>query len=140
MGFIRSLARYFYETAIRAQTNQNSSSKGNNDDDEAFFTTRHTIDDLYELVYPQYDRLEIQLYSLPLKFIVDTMMTHNVRVDFDSHTKKLSAAHFDSEAFANGSRRIVKLRRISDVPSENVDKRDIIMHISSCQRCDELEQ
>jgi hypothetical protein len=34
-------------------------------------------------------------------------------VDMDRWTKKLPAAHFDSEAFSNGSRRMIKIRQIS---------------------------
>ncbi len=41
-------------------------------------------------------------------------MTYDALVDFDSDTKKLSPAHFDSEAFVNGSRRIRKLRETSN--------------------------
>ncbi|CAF3859616.1 unnamed protein product, partial [Rotaria sp. Silwood1] len=67
---------------------------------------------LYKLAYPEYNQVQVELYSLPLKFILDFVMTENALVDFDSKTKKLSAAHFDSEAFINGSRRILRLRQI----------------------------
>ena len=46
-------------------------------------------------------------------------MTHNTLVDFDSSTKKLSAAHFDSEAFLNGSRRIRQFRGTSNFYEES---------------------
>lgn len=42
-------------------------------------------------------------------------MTQTVLVDFNSTTKKLSAAHFDSEAFSNASRRILQFESISNL-------------------------
>ena len=39
-------------------------------------------------------------------------MTKNVLVDFDEKTKKVSTAHYDSEAFVNSSRRILQFRQI----------------------------
>ena len=107
-GSIRTLARYFYDTRIRPNKNN-----GNTVNEQKYFTEEHTIDDLYRLAHPEYSEAEVQLYSLPLKFILDNIMTQNALVDFNSKTKKLSAAHFDSEAFKNGSRRILQLRAIS---------------------------
>ena len=74
-------------------------------------TTEHTVDELYELAYPEYDEADAELYSLPLKFVVDSVMTQNALVDFMENTKKVPAAHFDNEAFINGSRRILQLRQ-----------------------------
>lgn len=107
LGFVRSLARYLYETQI-FQSRSNSSQPIS---DEEFLTTKYTINDLYKLAHPELDRFDIELYTLPVKFILDTLMTQNVLVDFNPKTKKLSAAHFDSEAFLNGSRRILRLRQ-----------------------------
>ncbi|CAF4766806.1 unnamed protein product [Rotaria sp. Silwood1] len=106
-GFIRCLARFFYDTRIKPNNNN-----GNTINEKEYFTKAHTIDDLYKLAYPEYNQVQVELYSLPLKFILDFVMTENALVDFDSKTKKLSAAHFDSEAFINGSRRILRLRQI----------------------------
>ncbi|CAF2841610.1 unnamed protein product [Rotaria sp. Silwood2] len=105
-GFIRCLARFFYDTRIKPNNNN-----GNTVNEHEYFTKEHTIDDLYKLAYPQYNQAQIKLYSLPLKLILDLVMTEDALVDFNSNTKKLSAAHFDSEAFINGSRRILQLRQ-----------------------------
>ncbi|CAF4786367.1 unnamed protein product [Rotaria sp. Silwood1] len=117
-GFIRCLARFFYETRI--QLNSNSKNAVNQ---QEYFAQNHTIDGLYKLAFPDYNRAQIELHSLPLKFILDSIMTHNALVDFDSDTQKLSAAHFDSEAFINGSRRILKLKQkiLNDVRDTNKD-------------------
>ena len=77
-----------------------------------YFATEHTVDDLYGLAYPTFDSFEVSLYSLPFKLVLDAIMTQDVLVDFDEKTKKVATAHFDSEAFLNGSRRIIQLRRI----------------------------
>ena len=42
-------------------------------------------------------------------------MTFDVLVDFDEKTKRVSAAHFDNEAFANASRRILRFRQRSTI-------------------------
>jgi hypothetical protein len=107
-GFIRSLARFFYDTRIHPNNNN-----GGTVNEQEYFTTEHTIDDLYKLGHPEYSQEQITLYSLPLKLILDSVMTQNALTDFKSDTKKLSAAHFDSEAFMNGSRRIRQFRAIS---------------------------
>ncbi|CAF2962008.1 unnamed protein product, partial [Rotaria sp. Silwood2] len=106
-GFIRCLARFFYDTRIKPNNNN-----GNTVNEQTYFTEQHTVDDLYKLAYPQYNEVQLELHSLPLKFVLDFVMTENALVDFDLRTKKLSAAHFDSEAFINGSRRILQLRQI----------------------------
>ena len=107
LAFVRSLARYLYETQIRPNGNETSQTIS----DQEFLTTKYTINDLYKLAHPELDSSDIELYTLPVKFILDTVMTQNVLVDFNPKTKKLSAAHFDSEAFLNGSRRILQLKR-----------------------------
>ena len=98
LGFIRSLARYLSET------------KSIKDYDAK---TEYTVDELYELINPSWDENDILVQTYPLKKILDIILAENALVDFDSWTKKLPAAHFDSEAFVNGSRRIMKLRRTS---------------------------
>lgn len=105
LGFIRSLARYFYDTRFASSSVTLISI--NLDD---YFTKQHTIDSLYKLAFPDYNAVQLAFYSLPLKFTLDFIMTQNALVDFEPQTKILSAAHFDSEAFMNGSRRILKLR------------------------------
>jgi len=114
LGFIRSLARFFYDTRIRPNNNN-----GGTINEQTYFSTEYTIDDLYKLAYPSYSQTQIEFYSLPLKFILDVVMTHNTLVDFNSFTKKLSAAHFDSEAFLNGSRRIRQFRETSNFYEES---------------------
>ncbi|CAF0781140.1 unnamed protein product, partial [Rotaria sordida] len=97
-AFIRSLARYFIDThSIRSQDiNKNQ---------------EYTIDELYWLAYPHWTTQQEHQRTYPLKSILDTILSENGLVDFDAWTKKLPAAHFDSEAFSNGSRRIIKLRQ-----------------------------
>jgi len=106
LGFIRSLARFFYDTRIRPNNNN-----GDTVNEAEYFITEHTIDDLYKLAYPEYNAAQIMLYSLPLEFNLDYIMTYNVLVDFNPNTKTLPAAHFDSEAFINSSKRILQLRK-----------------------------
>ena len=48
LGFIRSLARYLYDTRIRARYTNDSAFQT-----QDFFSTEHTVDDLYQLAYPQ---------------------------------------------------------------------------------------
>lgn len=108
-GFIRSLARFFYDTRIRP--NNNNEGTVNEQD---YSTQEHTIDELYKLAYPKYNKALIKFHSLPLKLILDSIMIQNVLVDFNLTTEKLSAAHFDNEAFLHGSRRILKFRQISN--------------------------
>ncbi|CAF4276509.1 unnamed protein product, partial [Rotaria magnacalcarata] len=91
-AFIRSLARYFLDThAIRTQ--------------EIYHSQEFTIDELYHLAYPHWTTKQVRQRSYPLKSILDAILAENGLVDFDAWTKKLPAAHFDSEAFSNGSRR-----------------------------------
>jgi hypothetical protein len=99
LAFIRSLARFLFET---------KAIKDNYDS-----TEEYTVDQLYQLIHPSWTMEKIELETYPLKSILDIVLAENALVDFDHWTKKLSAAHFDSEAFANGSRRILKIRRIS---------------------------
>ncbi|CAF1058645.1 unnamed protein product [Rotaria sordida] len=116
-GFIRCLARFFYDTRLKR-----NKYKGNKIKEQEYFTKEHTIDDLYKLAYPKYNEAEVELHSLPLKFILDFVMTENALVDFNPNTKKLSPAHFDSEAFINGSRRILQLRKIVVNDARNIKK------------------
>ena len=106
-GFIRSLARFFYETRFSVNATRRVQT-------EEYFTTEYTIDDLYEIAYPEFNALQAEFYSLPLKFVLDMIMTKNVLMDFDPNTKKLAAAHFDGEAFTNSSRRILQARQLSN--------------------------
>jgi hypothetical protein len=104
------LARYFYDTRIREGYVNESIVKA-----EEYLTTEHTVDDLYKLAYPEFHATQAELYSLPLKYVLDSIMTQNVLVDFKENTKRLSAAHFDNEAFMNGSRRILQFRQTSSL-------------------------
>ncbi|CAF2629525.1 unnamed protein product [Rotaria sp. Silwood2] len=117
-GFIRCLTRFFYDTRIKP-----NKKKGNTINEQEYFTKKQTIDDLYKLAYPEYSQAQVELHSLPLKFTLDFVMTEDALVDFNTNTKKLSAAHFDSEAFINGSRRILQLRQIvvNDTRTTNKD-------------------
>ena len=108
LAVIRSLARFLYDTHVRS--NHTNTTTIN---EEKFFATEYTIDDLYELIYPKFDSVERSLYTLPLKFVLDSIMTFDVLVDFDEKTKRVSAAHFDNEAFTNASRRILRFRQKS---------------------------
>jgi hypothetical protein len=99
IAFVRSLARYLLETkAINKYEIKN---------------TEYTIDELYRLTYPKWSTEKLHIQSYPLKSILDTLLVENALVDMDRWTKKLSAAHFDSEAFSNASRRMIKIRKIS---------------------------
>jgi len=99
IAFVRSLARYLLETkAINKYEIKN---------------TEYTIDELYRLTYPKWSTEKLHIQSYPLKSILDTLLVENALVDMDRWTKKLPAAHFDSEAFSNASRRMIKIRQIS---------------------------
>ena len=65
------------------------------------------------MTYPKWTTEKLHIHSYPLKSILDTILAENAMVDMDRWTKKLPAAHFDSEGFRNGSRRLIKIRRIS---------------------------
>ncbi|UJR16530.1 hypothetical protein I4U23_003430 [Adineta vaga] len=117
LAFIRSLARFFYETRIVSNNRNGGSMK-----EQDYFNKEYTIDELYKLAHPEYNDAQVELYSYPLKFTLDLVMTHNALVDFDPDTRKLSAAHFDSEAFSNGSRRILQLRKKIVEDSRNPKK------------------
>jgi hypothetical protein len=99
IAFVRSLARYFLETkAIQKYEIKNK---------------EYTIDELYRLTYPKWSTEKLHIQSYPLKSILDTLLAENALVDMDRWTKKLPAAHFDSEALSNASRRMIKIRNIS---------------------------
>ena len=113
IAFVRSLARYLLETkAIDKYDVKNK---------------EYTIDQLYRMTYPKWSVEKLHIHSYPLKSILDTILAENALVDMDRNTKKLPAAHFDSEAFRNGSRRMIKIRRISnssfffDLPVSKLD-------------------
>ena len=99
IAFVRSLARYLLETkAIDKYEIKNK---------------EYTIDQLYRMTYPTWSAEKLHIHSYPLKSIVDTILVENAMVDMDRYTKKLPAAHFDSEAFRNASRRMIKIRTTS---------------------------
>lgn len=99
IGFVRSFARYLFENkTIRSRR----------------LRKKHfTVDQLFHFIYPKLSKEKLQIQSYPLKSILDTIVAENAFVDFNGSSKKLPAAHFDSEAFLNGSRRMIKLRRSS---------------------------
>ncbi len=99
IAFVRSLARYFLETKAIEKYEINNK--------------EYTIDELYHLTYPKWSKEKLHIHSYPLKSILDTLLSENALVDMDRSTKKLPAAHFDSEAFSNASRRMIKIRNIS---------------------------
>jgi hypothetical protein len=103
LGFIRSLARFFLDK----QTESNS---GTNPDK---FTDQHTIDELYQLAHPDWTNDKVNLYSYPLKSIIDTIQVRDALVDLDPSTKNLPSAHFDSESFTESNTRIIELRKKS---------------------------
>ncbi|UJR36871.1 hypothetical protein I4U23_029584 [Adineta vaga] len=106
IAFVRSLARYLLETkAIQKYEIENK---------------EYTIDELYTLTYPDWSEEKLHIQTYPLKSILDTLLVENAMVDIDRSTKKLPAAHFDSEAFSNASRRMIKMRQIiiNDVKNE----------------------
>ncbi|CAF0955800.1 unnamed protein product [Adineta steineri] len=118
LGFIRTLCRYLYDTRI--VPNKNNTVNANPQD---YFAKQHTIDDCYKLAHPEYSDAQVTLYTGPMKFVLDLVMTHNALVDFDPKTKKLSSAHCDSEAFPNCSRRIIQLKKtvVDDVRNNKTD-------------------
>ena len=98
IAFVRTLARYFLETkAVQKYELVNR---------------EYTIDELYHMTYPNWSKEKLHIYSYPLKSVIDTLLAENAMVDIDAWTKKLPAAHFDSEAFSNASRRMIKIRKI----------------------------
>ena len=99
IAFVRSLARYLLETKAINKYEINNK--------------EYTIDELYRLTYPKWSTEKLHIQSYPLKSILDTLLAENAMVDMDRWTKKLPAAHFDSEAFSNASRRMIKIRQIS---------------------------
>lgn len=99
VAFLRCLARYLLETKAIHKYEINH--------------REYTIDELYRMTYPQWSNEKLHIHSYPLKSILDTILAENAMVDMDRWTKKLPAAHFDSEAFRNASRRLMKIRQIS---------------------------
>ncbi|CAF1240754.1 unnamed protein product, partial [Didymodactylos carnosus] len=97
IGFLRSLTKYFKDHIDDATKIDLSKS--------------YTINDLYKLYYNVNDK-EAQKYTTPIKSVIDVILVENALVDFNNATKKLPAAHFDSEAFINGSRRILTIRKL----------------------------
>ena len=105
LGFIRSLARFFLDK----QSKSRSSTNPNNFKDE------HTIDELYQLAHPDWTKDKVNLYSYPLKSVIDTIQVNDALVDLAASTKNLPTAHFDSETFVESNRRIIDLRKKSKV-------------------------
>ncbi|CAF1165865.1 unnamed protein product [Adineta steineri] len=99
IAFVRSLARYLLEIKAIHKYEINNN-------------TEYSIDDLYELTYPEWSKEKLHIQTYPLKSVLDTLLVENAFVDIDKWTKKLPAAHFDSEAFSNASRRMIKIRKI----------------------------
>ncbi|CAF1359667.1 unnamed protein product [Adineta ricciae] len=114
LGFIRSLTRFFLDS-------QNE--KGENTDK---FQGEHTIDQLYQIVHPDWTNEQVKLHSYPLKRIVDTFQMTDALVDLSPSTKNLPAAHFDSESFAESNHRLMQLRKkiVDDAnnPTINLEK------------------
>ena len=110
IAFVRTLARYLLETkALQKYEVENQ---------------EYTIDELYALTYSDWSKEKLHLQTYPLKSVLDTLLVENAMVDIDQWTKKLPAAHFDSEAFSNASRRMIKMRRISKIFSPDLPKKD----------------
>lgn len=101
VAFLRCLGRYLLETKAIEKYEINN--------------REYNIDELYRLTYPRWSNEKLHIHSYPLKSILDTILAENAMVDMDQWTKKLPAAHFDSEAFRNASRRMIKIRQISNL-------------------------
>lgn len=127
MALIRSVARYLYDTRIRSRNINGTIIK-----EQDYFTVEHTIDDLFELAYPYLSELDASLQALPLKYTIDSIMVQNVLMDFNHATNRLSAAHFDNEAFVNASRRILQARQTSN-PSRLSTRFINVISVYSCQ-------
>lgn len=110
LGFIRSLARFFLDTATQ---------NGKNAGAESFKST-HTIDELYQLAHPDWNSNQVKLNSYPLKRIIDKIQVRDALVDLDPSTKDLPIAHFDAESFVEANRRIMDLRKKSKYNCLNV--------------------
>lgn len=100
LGFIQSLMRFFLDKEVDSK----------DVDRIQKIQGQHTIDELYQLVFPSWSSSRVKLYSYPLKRIIDLMQVKNALVDLSSATKKLPSAHFDSESFLESNRRIIGLR------------------------------
>ena len=101
LGFIRSLARYFLDTTPNSDKKININS----------LKTDHTIDELYQIIHPDWTFDQVQLYSYPLKSVIDQIQVRDALVDLNPDTKDLPSAHFDSESFVESNRRIINLRK-----------------------------
>lgn len=99
LGFIRSLARYFFDTVSTNTKNINQLKED------------HTIDELYEIIHPDWTFDQVKLYSYPLKSVIDQIQVRDALVDINPDTKDLTSAHFDSESFVESNRRIITLRK-----------------------------
>ena len=55
LAIIRSVRRFFYDTRLSL-----NDAKRNPVNAEEYFATEHAIDDLYELVYPEYNRTKVR--------------------------------------------------------------------------------
>ena len=118
VAFLRSLGRYLLETKAIQKYEINN--------------REYNIDELYRLTYPHWSNEKLHIHSYPLKSILDTILVENAMVDMDRWTKKLPAAHFDSEAFRNASRRMIKIRQISNLSLSTI-RILIIMSVCSYQ-------
>ncbi|UJR24642.1 hypothetical protein I4U23_006016 [Adineta vaga] len=114
LGFIRSLTRFFLDV---------ESQKGANTDK---FQGQHTIEQLYQIVHPEWTTDQVSLYSYPLKSIIDTIQIRDALVDLNPTTKNLPSAHFDSESFKESNQRLINLRTkiLEDIkdPTKNLEK------------------
>ncbi|CAF3583032.1 unnamed protein product [Rotaria sp. Silwood1] len=109
-GFIRSLAQFFIDTKTQEKATFNIED----------FKRDHTIDDLYQLAHPDWTKDKVNLYSYPLKSIIDKIQVRNALVDLNPSTKNLPSAHFDSESFNESNHRIMRLRK-KDTNNPNKD-------------------
>jgi predicted nucleic acid-binding protein len=112
LGFTRSLARFFLDNQI--QTNLSTETI-------ASLKEPHTIDELYELVHPDWTTNQVKQYSFSLKTVIDQIQVHNALVDLNPETKNLPSAHFDAESFVTANQRIIELRQKSRVYSTQFD-------------------
>ena len=101
LGFIRSLARYFLDQASKIDGKINVDNlKGD-----------HTIDELYQIIHPDWSIDEVKVYSYSLKSVIDQIQVRDALVDLDFDTKDLPSAHFDAESFVESNRRLINLRK-----------------------------
>ncbi|CAF5226240.1 unnamed protein product, partial [Rotaria magnacalcarata] len=105
------LARFFLGTHHGNQVNAE------------IFNSTHTIDELYQLVHPDWSNDQVKLYLHPLKSIIDHIQVRDALVDLNPSTKDLPSAHFDAESFIGSNRRIMDLGKkvIEDATNPNKD-------------------